>query len=141
VAEGLPDPGFGRGLQQIAMVVDLLRLSATESVNAIAPLLHAHMRVLAAPGVAPSRPYRTREDFLDYFADARKNGVLIQPDVRELRLCPTGAVLAVGSLRMTTRAGVDETAAWFVYTFRDGLIASLETYLDPELAERATQDA
>ena len=33
--------------------------------------------------------------------------------------------------------GVDEIPAWFVYTFRDGLIASLENHLDRELAEHA----
>ncbi len=29
------------------------------------------------------------------------------------------------------------TPAWFVYTFRDGLIASLGNYLDREMAEGA----
>ena len=128
---------FGTGLAQVGMVLDLLRFSADEAVDDIAPLLHPEMRVLAAPGVAPSRPYETRTDFLEYFAEARRNGVLVEPDVREVRFGPTGAIVVSGSLRMTTRAGEAETPAWFVYTFRDGLIASLETHLDAALADAA----
>jgi ketosteroid isomerase-like protein len=33
--------------------------------------------------------------------------------------------------------GVEETPAWFVYSFRGGLIASLENYLDRAPAEDA----
>jgi hypothetical protein len=38
---------------------------------------------------------------------------------------------------MTTLDSIDETPAWFVYTFRDQLIASLETYLDGKMAAEA----
>ena len=133
------DTKFGLGLRHIGLVVDLMRLSGQEAVAEITPLLHPEMRTLAAPGVAPARPYETREDFLDYFSEARANGVLVEPDARELRLAASGAVVVTGSIRMTSSAGVDETPAWFVYTFRDGLIASLETYLDAELAEEAAE--
>ena len=36
-----------------------------------------------------------------------------------------------------TRPEAPEIPAWFVYTFRDGLIASLENHLERELAEHA----
>ncbi|MEA2496626.1 MAG: hypothetical protein QOJ29_4537 [Thermoleophilaceae bacterium] len=131
------DAKFGSGLRHIGMVVDLLRLSGQEAVAAIAPLVHPEMRMLAAPGVAPARDYQTREEFLDYFSEARANGVLVEPDACELRVAASGAVVVTGSLRMTSRGGEDEIPAWFVYTFRDGLIASLETYLDAEMAQEA----
>ena len=132
-----PAPDFGTSLAQVGMVLDLLRLSAAEAVDDIAPLLHPEMRVLAAPGIAPARPYETREDFLAYFAEARKNHVLVEPDLVEVRFGPTGAIVVSGSVRMTSRAGVVETPAWFVYTFRDGLIASLENHLSAEMAGEA----
>lgn len=141
MTENQPGHEFGSGLRQIAMVVELLQHSGAENVDALAPLLHPQMRMLAAPGVAPMRRYQTSEDFLRYFSEARANGVLVQPDVRELRVHPSGAVMAVGSLRMTSRGSVDETPAWFVYTFRDGLIASLETHLSAELAANAVARA
>ena len=128
---------FGTGLAQVGMVLDLLRFSAHEAVDDIAPLLHPEMRVLAAPGIAPSHPYETREDFLEYFAEARRNGVLIEPDLREVRFSPTGAIVVSGSLRMTSRAVTAETPAWFVYTFRDGLILSLENHLSADMADEA----
>jgi len=131
------DPEFGCELHHIGLVVDLLRLSGEEAVEAIVPLLHPQMRVLAAPGIAPARPYQTREDFLDYFSDARAQGVLIEPDAQEVRASRSGAVMVAGRLRMTTSDSVDETPAWFVYTFRDRLISSLETYLDGDMAEEA----
>jgi hypothetical protein len=130
---------FGIGLRHIGVVVDLLRLSATEAVEEIAPLLHPEMRTLAAPGIAPARPYQTREDFLEYFSEARANGVLVEPDACEVRLCPSGAIVVAGSVRMTTRAGIAELPTWFVYTFRDGLVASLETHLTAEMADDAAR--
>jgi ketosteroid isomerase-like protein len=128
------DPDFGEGLRHIGLVVDLQRLSAIDDVDSMRPLLHPEMRTLAAPGVAPSRPYETREDFLGYFADARANGVLVEPDTHEIRLTPSGAIIASGHLRMTAAGESDVTPAWFVYTFRDRRIASLETYLDRPMA-------
>ena len=128
---------FGTSLEQVGMVLDLLRLAAAETVDEIAPLLHPDMRVLAAPGIAPPGPYETREDFLAYFAEARRNRVLVEPDLREVRFGPTGAIVVSGSLRMTSPAGVVETPAWFVYTFRDGLIASLENHLSADMADEA----
>ena len=128
---------FGTGLAQVGMVLDLLRFSAHEAVDDIAPLLHPEMRVLPAPGIAPSHPYETREDFLGYFAEARRNGVLVEPDVRDIRFGPTGALVVSGNLRMTSRAGAAETPAWFVYTFRDGLIVSLENHLSAAMADQA----
>jgi hypothetical protein len=130
-------PGFGRDLRQIRMVVELLALSGQEAVADLAPLLHPEMRVLAAPGVAPVRSYQTREEFIAYFADAKEHGVLIEPDASEVRLSPTGAVFVAGALRMSGPNGIDEIPAWFVYTFRDGLIASLENHLDREMAQHA----
>ena len=128
---------FGTGLQQAGIVLDLLRFSADEAVDALAPLLHPDMQVLAAPGIAPARRYQTREDFFEYFSEARKNGVLVEPDLQELRLSPSGAIIVSGTVRMTSPAGIDETPAWFVYTFRDGLIASLENHLNAAMAEQA----
>jgi hypothetical protein len=128
------DLKFGAKLHRIGLVVDLLRHSAEEAVEAIAPLLHPEMRVVAAPGVAPARQYQTREDFLAYFADARLNKVLVEPDACEIHVTHSGSVLVTGSLRMTSPAGVSEIPAWYVYTFRDGLIASLENHLTSELA-------
>ena len=127
---------FGADLHHIGLVVDLLRLSANEAVEEIASLLHPQMRVLAAPGLAPSRAYETREDFIDYFSEAQSQGVLIQPDAHEIR---TGgpSVIVAGHVRITTADSIDETPAWFVYTFRDDLIDSLSTFLDAELAEEA----
>jgi ketosteroid isomerase-like protein len=132
-----PRTDFGAGLRQIGMVVDLLRLSATEAVEEIAQLIHPEMQVLAAPGVAPTRPYQTREHFLEYFSEARANGVLVQPDAYEVGFASSGAVVVAGSVRLRSRGGDTETPAWFVYTFRDGLIASLETYLSAEMAAQA----
>ena len=133
-----PHTEFGAALREIGMVVDLLRLSATEAVEEIAPLIHPQMQVVAAPGVAPTRPYETREHFLEYFSEARANGVLVQPDAFQVGFACSGAVVVAGSVRMRTRGGDAETPAWFVYTFRDGLIASLETHLSAEMAEQAT---
>ena len=133
-----PCADFGAGLRQIGMVVDLMRLSAAENLDEIAPLIHPEMRMLAAPGVAPMRAYETREDFLEYFAEARKNGVAVLPDAHEVRFAPSGAVVVTGSLRISSRGGDADTPAWFVYTFRDGLIASLEAHLSAEMAEQAT---
>ena len=131
------DERFGRGLRRIAMVVELLTLSGKEAVAQIAPLVHAQLRVLPAPGVAPARSYETREEFLDYFAEAKAHGIRIEPDASEIRVSPLGAVLVAGALRVTSPGGVNVTPAWFVYTFRDGLIASLGNYLDREMAEGA----
>lgn len=131
------DAAFGRDLRQIKMVVEWLALSGQEAVAELAPLLHPEMRVLAAPGVAPVRSYQTREEFLAYFDDAKAHGVLIEPDASEIRVGPSGAVLVAGALRMSGPNGVDEIPAWFVYTFRDGLIASLENHLDREIAQHA----
>jgi len=61
VTDDRPRADFGTRLREIGMVVDLLRLSATEAIDDIAPLLHPEMRVLAAPGIAPARRYQTRE--------------------------------------------------------------------------------
>ena len=74
---------FGTGLAQVGMVLDLLRLSAHEAVDDIAPLLHPEMRVLPAPGIAPSHPYETREDFLGYFAEARRCLLYTSPSPRD----------------------------------------------------------
>ena len=138
VTDDRPRGDFGTRLREIGMVVDLLRLSATEAIDDIAPLLHPEMRVLAAPGIAPARRYQTREDFLEYFSEARRNGILIEPDAHEIRFGATGALMVTGSVRMTNHGGgTDETPIWFVYTFRDGLIASLENHLDPTMAAEA----
>lgn len=131
------DAGFGSGLRDIAKVVELLTLSGQEAVDRIAPLIHPQMEMLPAPGVAPVRSYRTREDFLAYFAEAKSHGVLVEPDASAIRVTPSGAVLVTGALRITGPGGVDTTPAWFVYGFRDGLIASLASYLDPDMAEAA----
>jgi hypothetical protein len=119
------------------MVVELLTLSGQEAVAELTPLLHPEMCVLAAPGVAPVRSYQTREEFPAYFADAKAHGVLIEPDASEILVSPTGAVLVTGALRMSGTTGADEIPAWFVCTFRDGLIASLENHLDREMAQHA----
>ena len=132
-----PGEEFGRGLRQVRTVIELLTLSGQEATAQIAPLLHPEMRLLAAPGLVPVRRYQTREDFLAYFADARAHGMLIEPDVAEISVSPSGAVLVAGALRMTGPGGVDVIPAWFVYTFRDGLIASLENHLDRQMAEEA----
>ncbi len=128
---------FGDALRRIRLVVDLLCLSSESAVEAIAPLLHPQMRVLAAPGIAPARGYQSREEFLGYFADAEAHGVLVQPDACKIRVSPSGRVLVAGRLRIAGPMGVEETPAWFVYSFRDGLIATLENYLDRAPAEDA----
>jgi len=59
-------------------------------------------------------------------------------DAHEIRIGASGAIVVAGSVRMTNRGSVaDKTPVWFVYTFRDGLIASLATHLDPAMAEEA----
>lgn len=131
------DAAFGQGLRQIKMVADLLTLSGREAVDELTSLLHPELRVLPAPGVAPVRSYQSRDEFLAYFADARASGVRIEPDASEIRVSPSGAVLVGGALRMTGPSGADEIPAWFVYTFRNGLIATLENHLDREMAEVA----
>ena len=131
------DAAFGRDLRQIRMVVELLALSGQEAVAELAPLLHPSCASSPRPGVAPVRSYQTREEFLAYFADAKAHGVLIEPDASEIRVGPSGAVIVAGALRMSGTTGVDEIPAWFVYTFPDGLIASLENHLDREMAEHA----
>lgn len=133
------DPSFGAALQRMGMVIDLLRFSAEEAVGDIAPLLHPEMRVLPAPGIAPARPYETREDFLAYFTEARAQGVFVEPDAREIRVTAEGGVLVAGSVRVTgAPGGTAEAPAWFLYTFRDGLIASLENYMDGDMAAQAS---
>jgi ketosteroid isomerase-like protein len=127
---------FGTGLGRIRMVVELLHLSGEPDIEGITALLHPQMHMLAAPGVAPVRSYESREEFLQYFSDAAAHEIVIRPDVHEIRISPTGAILAAGRLQIAGRV-VDETDAWFVYTFRDGKIASLETYLDRAMAEDA----
>jgi ketosteroid isomerase-like protein len=134
---GVRPEKFGTGLDQIQMVVELLCLARNEVVDLIPPLLHPEMQVLPAPGVAPARSYTNRQEFLAYFSDARTNGVRVEPEVREIRVTATGAVLVCGSLRMDGPDGEDEIPAWFVYTFRDGLIATLENHLDRAMAEEA----
>lgn len=130
-------PAFGERLRHIGLVVDLLRLSAIQDVDAIRPLLHPQMRTLAAPGIAPSHPYQTREDFLAYFAEAQLNDMLVEPDAHEICFSGSGAVVVADGLRMTTADRADTTPAWYVYTFREGRIASLETHLSRELAHEA----
>jgi hypothetical protein len=131
------DETFGTGLRRIALVADLLRLVSQEAVGEIAPLVHPEISVLGTPGIAPGGGYQGREEFLGYFAEAKAHGLLIQPDVSAIRMSPSGAVLATGSLRVAGPTGIDEVPAWFVYTFRAGLIASLATYLDYTQAETA----
>ena len=55
-------------------------------------------------------------------------------DAAEIRVSPPGGGLATGRLRMTTASQEDETPAWFVYTFRDRQIASIEAHLNREMA-------
>jgi ketosteroid isomerase-like protein len=129
------DEAFGNGLRRIRMVVEFLRLSGAESVEEIASLAHPEITVLAVPGIAPGWGYQGREEFLGYFAEARAHGVFVEPDAREIEVGPSGSVLVVGGMRVSSPGGVEETPAWFVYTFRDGLIASVGTYLDREKAE------
>jgi hypothetical protein len=131
------DKAFGTGLRRIALVVDLLRLVGQEAVGEISPLVHPEITVLGTPGLAPGGGYQGREEFLGYFAEAKAHGLFIQPDVSEIRVSPSGAVLATGSLRVAGPSGIDEVPAWFVYTFLGGLIASLATYLDCAQAETA----
>jgi hypothetical protein len=131
------DVAFGTGLRRISLVVDLLRLVGQEAVGEIAPLVHPEITVLGTPGLAPGGGYQGRDAFLGYFAEAKAHGLFIQPDVSALRVSPSGAVLATGSLRVAGPSGIDEVPAWFVYTFRDGLIASLATFLDCAQAEAA----
>jgi hypothetical protein len=128
---------FGTGLRRIQMVVELLCLAGDEVVDLISPLIHPEMQMLPAPGVAPARSYTNRQEFLAYFSDARRNGVRVKPEAREIRVTQSGAVLVSGSLRMAGPDGEDEIPAWFVYTFRDGLIATLENHLDRGMAEEA----
>jgi hypothetical protein len=132
-------PVFGDHLERIRLVVQLLVLSGESSIDkrAIAAILHPQMHSLAAPGVAPARSYENREQFLEYFPDAVGKGIQVRPDASEIKVLASGSVLAAGSLRVTTPAGTDTTPAWFVYTFREGLIDSLETYLDQGLAEES----
>lgn len=134
-------PVFGESLERIGQVVELLQLSAVGAAEEIAPLIHPRMRMLAAPGIAPAGSYETREDFLQYFAEAQAEGVLVEPDADEIRINSVGAITVTGRLRVHTAQGVDETPAWFVYTFRDRLIASLETHLDAEIAAEAASQA
>jgi len=128
---------FGDSLHHIGLAVDLQRLSAIGDIDAIKPLLHPEMRTRAAPGVAPQRPYENREDFLAYFTEAQANDVLIEPDAHEIRITPSGALLITGHLRITTPGHEEVTPAWFVYTFRDRQIVSLETHLNRNMAYEA----
>lgn len=131
------DGSFGAGLAKIRMVVELLSLSGVGDVSAIAPLLHPEMRVVAAPGIAPTQRLRTRDELLAFFAESRSRGLLISPDASRICLSRSGAVFVEGRICITSAAGADVVPAWFVYTIRDGLIASLETHLDRDLALRA----
>ena len=101
-----PSGAFGTHLHHIGLVVDLLRLSANEAVEEMVSLLHPQMRVLAAPGLAPSRAYETREDFIEYFSEAQSQGFLIQPDAHEIRAGGPGVIVA-GHLRITTADSID----------------------------------
>jgi ketosteroid isomerase-like protein len=136
-AEELVVDPFGTNLRRIQMVVELLCLGRDEAVHAISPLLHPELQVLAAPGVAPARGYQSREEFLAYFADARAHGMKVEPDVAEICVAPSGAVLVTGRMQVEVQGEVDVIPAWFVYTFRDGLIARLENHLDHDMAKAA----
>ena len=134
-------PEFGDHLVRIQQVVRLLVLSGESPVDKLAmtTILHPEMHSLAAPGIAPARSYENRTQFLEYFPDAVGRGFQVRPDASEIRVLPSGAVWAAGGLCVTTPAGADTTPAWFIYTFREGLIDSLETYLDRDLAEQSLQ--
>ena len=128
---------FGAGLSHARLVTGLLHCSGQENVEGVAEVLHPDFRVVAIPGLAPARGYRSRDEFLEYFEEAKRAGQLIQPDLRSLRALDNGAILVEGALCVTGENASEIVDAWFVYTFRDGLIASLGNYLDPLSAEEA----
>jgi len=54
---------------------------------------------------------------------------------------PTGNVFATGELLSTVNGRTDGIPAWYVYRFRDGLVASIETYIDHDTAWGRAQAA
>lgn len=128
---------FGEGLRNAQMVTSLLLASGRADVDAVAVLLHPDFRVIAIPGLAPARGYQSRDEFLGYFDQSASVGQHIEPDLVSLEVRPNGSIVVEGRLRVLTAGEETHTDAWFVYTFRDGLIASLGNYLDARSAEAA----
>ena len=56
-------------------------------------------------------------------------------------MTPTGNVFATGELLSTVNGRTDGIPAWYVYRFRDGLVASIETYIDHDTAWGRAQAA
>ena len=132
---------FGAGLRHARLVTQLLHCSGEENIEGVAEVLHPDFEVVAIPGLAPGGGYRSRDEFLTYFVEARKAGQLIQPDLRSLRVLDDGTILVEGGLLVRGEHVTEALDAWFVYTFRDGRIASLGNYLDPQSAEQAAARA
>ena len=74
---------------------------------------------------------------MDYLRSTETMGLLMESDAYEINACLSGKVLVAGALRLTSGQKTSETSIFYVYTFRDGLISRLETYLDRESAEAA----
>lgn len=132
-----PVPVFGERLRNAHLVTSLMLASGRHEVDSAAALLHPDFRLVPIPGLAPARGYRSREEFLEYFAESERVGQLVEPDLSSLQVTPSGSILVEGRLRVTTAGEETFLDAWFVYTFRDGLIASLGNYLDAQTAEAA----
>jgi len=139
--EAGPEPlsgEFGEGLRRMRMALDLLQPPSEEHAAAlIAPLLHPEIQVLGSPGIGPAHGYDGRDEFLKYFDDAAAHGVWIRSDATEVVIAPSGAMLITATLLISGHGLADTTPAWFVLTFRDGLIASLETHLSREMADES----
>lgn len=128
---------FGQSLRHVRLVIELLDRSGAGDAAGVVDLLHPELEVLAIPGMAPGKGYRSREEFLGYFEDAGRIGQRIETDVSRVRVSPSGSVIVDGALRITVGENTEVVDAWFVYGFRDGLIATLGNYLEPAQAERA----
>lgn len=128
---------FGEALRHVRLVVELLERSRDEDPEGAERVLHPELEVLAIPGMAPGSGYGSRDEFMDYFEESRRIDQRIEPDVSRIRVTPAGIVILDGRLRITVGENTEFVDAWFVYEFRDGLIAKFGNYLDPLQAERA----
>lgn len=136
-ADAVSRAPFGRALDNVKLVTELLYHSAREDEDAIAPLLHEDFKVVSIPGIAPARGYQSRTEFLAFFGESRRTGQVVRPDVRSIEVLPNGAVLVQGRLLLVAGDMRHEMNSWFVYTFGDGVICSLGNYVDAESARRA----
>lgn len=124
------DLEFGLGLERIGAIVVFLRALRDQDAAAMMSVLDPEISVGPLIGVTPAQGYEGREAALDFFAEARRNGVRIEPDPTGLSVTETGAIVGTGRLRLKVAGAVELAPAKLLYEFRGTLIASISGDID-----------